>query len=144
METELVELARTGAATLITLMISDSWTAVKKRLARAFGRTGDAEEAAHELEASRAALMAAISSGDETAVAGIEDEWRERLLTLLRRDSALADDLRGLPEPPVDGVRNVISGEVRAKLVIQAGRISGSVFHVPPGDEPDTFSPDTP
>lgn len=137
METELAALAASGAATLITLMVSDSWALVKTGLARAFGRTGDTERAARELEASRAALLAALSSGDDATVTKIESEWRERLLDLLRRDPALTEDLRSLPKLPPDVVRNIISGKVRAGLVIQAGRISESTFHLSSRDISD-------
>ncbi|GAA3257624.1 hypothetical protein [Nonomuraea helvata] len=133
MEAELIALATSGATTLITLMISDAWTQVKGRLTHMLGR-GDDEEGnlLQELESSRAALLYALASGDDTRVATIEAEWRTRLLPLLRRDPSLVEELQNLPAPSAGTVYNHISGRVRSGLVIQAGRIEGSTFHAPP------------
>jgi hypothetical protein len=133
-EAELVALASSGATTLIALMISDSWAQVKEKLARSFGRAGDSEEMLQYLETSRAALMAALARGDDVEAAGIEIEWRARLLHLLRSDPTLTKELRSLPTPPMGTVYNSISGKVRSGLVIQAGRIYGSTFTSPAND----------
>ncbi|MCW2875937.1 MAG: uncharacterized protein JWQ95_37 [Sphaerisporangium sp.] len=135
MEAELAALASSGATTLIALMISDSWTQVKERLARSFGRAGDSEDMLRDLQTSRAALMAALAHGDDVKAAGIEIEWRTRLLRLLRSDPSLSEELRSLPARPVGPVYNSISGKVQSGLVIQAGRISGSAFYASPPDE---------
>jgi hypothetical protein len=142
MEAELVALATSGATTLITLMISDTWAQAKHRAAQVFGRESDEhDEVLGELESSRAALLQAIENGDGTRAAAIEGEWRSRLLRLLRSDPGLAEDLQSLPAPPAGTVYNHISGRVRSDLVIQTGRIGGSVFHSPP-DRPTRGGPD--
>ncbi|GAA0830865.1 hypothetical protein ACFQVD_07505 [Streptosporangium amethystogenes subsp. fukuiense] len=129
MEAELAALAASGATTLIALMVSDTWTQVKERFARAFSRTGDSEDLLRDLEVSRATLMAALAHGDDEKAAEIEIEWRSRLLYLMRSDPGLIEELRSLPTSPVGTVYNSISGKVQSGLVIQAGRISGSTFH---------------
>lgn len=129
MEAELAALAASGATTLIALMVSDTWTQVKERFARAFSRTEDSEDLLRDLEVSRVTLMAALAHGDDEKAAEIKIEWRARLLYLLRSNPTLVEELRSLPTSPVGAVYNSISGKVRSGLVIQAGRISGSTFH---------------
>lgn len=136
MEPELMTLASSGAATLVGLMVSDSWERIKEAVARLLARRGGMEKALRDLDASRADLLA----GDESAAIGIESEWRARLCRLIETDPDFADDLRhllnatGVPpsEAPMRDVHNVISGGVQYGPVIQAGRISKQVLRLPP------------
>ncbi|WP_055478766.1 hypothetical protein [Sphaerimonospora mesophila] len=135
MEPELMALASSGAATLVGLMVSDSWERVKEVVARMLARRGGVQSALRDLDASRAGLLA----GDESSVIGVESEWRARLCHLIETDPDFAVDLRHLlnvtgalpPEAPTGDVRNVISGGVQHGPVIQAGRISGQVLRLP-------------
>ncbi|MEV0974977.1 hypothetical protein [Microtetraspora glauca] len=144
MDPELMALASSGAATLVGLMISDSWTQVKEGIARMLARGKAVKETAQELDASRDELLAASASDDQLTVTSIEGEWRSRLSRLLEADPALADDLqrfmkassaRSLAGPTGD-VHNVISGGVQHGPVIQAGRISGLAMHGPGPSSP--------
>ncbi|KAA9375451.1 hypothetical protein F5972_27220 [Microbispora cellulosiformans] len=139
MEPELVALASSGAATLVGLMVSDSWTKAKEGVARMLARGKNAEQMSQELDASRAELLAAHEADDGRLVAGIEEAWRARLCRLVEADPPLAEELRQLTEalgttPPAGetgNVFNLISGDVRHGPVVQAGRVSGLVFYAP-------------
>jgi hypothetical protein len=133
-ETELAILANAGATALIGLMVSDSWAQVKERFARLFARGGATASTLWRLETSQAELMAARAKGDDALASAIEDEWRARLHHLLRSDPTVGEELRDLLNPPasVGDVYNVNSGSVRFGSVIQAGQITGAVFHVMP------------
>lgn len=139
MESELAALAKAGAATLVGLMVSDSWMQMKEGFARVFARGGMTDNALQHLETSRAELTAAQAKGDGLAAAAIEAQWRTRLHHLLRSDPAAGEDLRCLLHPPGTGptgvngpVYNANSGRVRFGSVIQAGQISGAVFTITP------------
>ncbi len=137
METELAALAASGAAALITLMVSDAWDQTKDRLARLLGHD-DSDRTHRDLAVSRAVLLTAIAGHDDDRAAEVEREWRDRLLRLLQTDPALAENLRRLPTPPAVPVHNEISGTVRAGLVVQAGRMSETTLHLPqPPKRPD-------
>ena len=59
MEAELAALAGSGAATLIGLMATDSWTQVKKSLARIFSGKDTSEGMIRESDFSRSEFVAA-------------------------------------------------------------------------------------
>jgi hypothetical protein len=132
-EAELVTLATAGATTLVQQMATDGWVRVRDRLAvllgRAVGTAGSTEEAASELEDSRAHLMAARADGDDDSVADIQDEWRLRLRRILRAEPGAAVELRALLDElqpdrsaaPSHDVHNVISGGTQYGTVIQGG-----------------------
>jgi hypothetical protein len=135
MEAELAALAKTGAATLVVLMASDSWAQAKGGFARLFARDRKESTMPERLEMSRAEVVAAHATDDDVQVAVIEARWQSRLGNLLRADPAAAQELRRLLLPaadpgPAGAVRNVSSGNVHFGSVIQAGQISGAVFHV--------------
>lgn len=120
-------------------MISDAWDQAKDRIARLLTRDGDPGRTRGELAASRAVLLTAVADHNDDRAAEVEREWRDRLLRLLLTDPTLADDLRRLPTPPAAPVHNEISGTVRAGLVVQAGRVSGTtVQFLPPPEDPDS------
>ncbi len=129
METELAALAQSGAATLVGLMVSDSWTQAKAGFARLFARGGTVDDAVRELESSRDELTMARVRGDDTEAADIESEWRTQLRHLLRSDPAAADELRHLiGQLSSSTIYNINNGDVRFGSVIQAGHISGGAF----------------
>ncbi|MFI7536053.1 hypothetical protein [Streptosporangium sp. NPDC049376] len=128
MEAELVALASAGAATLVELMISDSWAQVKDGVARLLARDGETGHMTRRLDASREEIAAIGETRD-----AVEADWRARLYGMLRSDPALAEELRrllGAPERSGD-VHNVVSGGVQYGPVIQSGSISGLIFHDP-------------
>jgi hypothetical protein len=136
MEAEFAALASVGAATLVSLMVSESWTQVKQGFAELFSRGGATDGALRHLEMSQAELMAARMKGDDAEAIAVEAEWRCRLSQLLRSDPTAGAELRHLLHPPGTGsvgpVYNINSGDVRFGSVIQAGQISGAAFHVIP------------
>ncbi|MFC4059525.1 hypothetical protein ACFOWE_14570 [Planomonospora corallina] len=140
MEAELAALAGSGAATLIGLMVTDSWTQVKERLTRFFVGKHAAEDLLLDLEISRGEVMAACDAGDGGMAADVEAQWRLRLRRLLLSDPVTAAELlrllgaldSELRSPRTNTVRNVVSGGVQFGPVIQSGRISGLAFHTPP------------
>ncbi|MDG9716406.1 hypothetical protein [Streptomyces sp. DH24] len=139
MEAELAALAASGATTLVGLMVSETWTQARERVARFFARGGDGETAERELSVAQGELVAARGAQDEAAVADIEAEWRVRLRRALEADPAAAEDLRSLlaelaPEgggAPAATVRNSVSGGTQYGPVFQGQQItlSGLTFH---------------
>ncbi|MEV6963126.1 hypothetical protein AB0M97_28990 [Streptomyces sp. NPDC051207] len=137
MEAELAALAASGATTLVGLMVSETWTQARDRLARFFARGGDESAAEEELRVSRGELVAAREAGDEDAAADIEAAWRTRLRRALQADPTAVAELRSLLaefEPdgggaPAGTVRNSISGGTQYGPVLQGQQFSGLTFH---------------
>jgi hypothetical protein len=135
-EAELTALAASGATTLVGLMVSETWTQARDRVARFFARGGDEGSAEEELRLSREELVAARESGDEDAEADIEAEWRMRMRRALRADRQAAEELRQLLaelDPGTSGerppaVHNSISGGVQNGPVFQGRDFSGLSF----------------
>jgi hypothetical protein len=126
-EAELLALAKSAAAALVGLMVSDTWEEVKNRVARFFCR-GGTTNAVLELETSRARLAAADANGDNVTAAAVEADLRAWLLHLLSADATAADELHRLISPTIREsatVYNINSGSVRHGSVIQARYISG-------------------
>ncbi|MEU0458698.1 hypothetical protein ABZ322_38330 [Streptomyces sp. NPDC006129] len=137
MEAELAALAASGATTLVGLMVSDSWTAARDRVARFFARRSDDGAVEEELQSAQAELAAARDARDDDAAAGVEAEWRTRLRRALEADPRAAEELRSLlaeldpregGEPSVS-VHNSISGGVQHGPVVQGQSFSGLTFH---------------
>lgn len=141
MEAELASLAASGATTLVGLMVSETWTQARDRVARFFSRSGDGDGGAveGELLLSRQELLAARESGDELAAADVEAGWRARLRRALRDDPGAAEELRlmlaelapGRGSEPTVSVRNSISGGVQHGPVFQGQSFSGLTFTTP-------------
>ncbi|MBR8642630.1 hypothetical protein KEF29_33320 [Streptomyces tuirus] len=139
MEAELTALAVSGATTLVGLMVSETWTQARDRVARFFARGGDQGSAVEELGRSQQELLAARAAQDELAGADIEAEWRTRLRRILQDDPQAAEELRCLLAelgPSVDdnhgaSVHNSISGGVQNGPVVQGQSFSGLTFGVP-------------
>lgn len=140
MEAELLTLATSGATTMVGLMVSESWTQARTRLAGFFGRDGSEPEAIEaELEVSQRELTAALDDGDDLAAADVEAEWRTRLRRVLRTDPVAAADLRALLDEvaPLVGdgdagaVHNTISGGVQHGPIIQGRDFSDLTLHMP-------------
>lgn len=129
METELAALAQSGAATLVGLMVSDSWAEAKAGFARLFARGGTVDDALRELESSQDELTVAHARGDDTEAADIELEWRSQLRRLLRSDPTATDELRRLiGRLSSSTIYNINNGDVRFGSVIQAAHISGGAI----------------
>jgi tetratricopeptide (TPR) repeat protein len=133
-EAELAALAASGATTLVGLMVSDSWTQAKERLARFFARRRSDGDAGAELQESSDELDRARAAGEEDAEAEAEADWRRRLLDVLQDDPDAAVELRGLLSelsPLVPGT--VINGGVNHGPAFQGSHIHGGItFNVQP------------
>ena len=125
METELAALAASGATTVVGLMATDGWIAVRSRVVALLRRGGRAKEDADledELDQECSEATAAREDGDATAIADLEAVWRTRLRRLLREDPAAATALRELiaeSNPAPGAVHNIISGGEFHQAVIQ-------------------------
>uniref|UniRef100_A0AAU2V8Y0 NB-ARC domain-containing protein n=1 Tax=Streptomyces sp. NBC_00003 TaxID=2903608 RepID=A0AAU2V8Y0_9ACTN len=93
MEAELAALAGTAATTLMGLMVSESWTQARARVARFLSRRGGESTAEDELPDSPDELTAAGRADDAAAVEG---DLRRRLRRMLEEDPGAAQELRAL------------------------------------------------
>jgi hypothetical protein len=99
-ETELIALTSTGAATLVGLLITDRWqeagTAMGSLWRRAQPDRADGVEA--ELGEARCALLAARSAGNDQVALGLIIDWRYRIDRLLAAFPQTAVQLRRVVE----------------------------------------------
>lgn len=136
MEAELAALAASGATTLVGLMVSETWTSARDRLARFFAGAEDETTVERELTASRAELITARETDDEATAADIEDAWRTRLRLTLLADPGAATELRTLlaeiagDEAHTTTVTNTVTGGTQHGPVIQGQQFSGLTFHM--------------
>ncbi|GGN30580.1 hypothetical protein [Streptomyces fuscichromogenes] len=139
MDSELAALAASGATTLVSLMVTDSWMHAREHVGRYFSRIGADETSITNLDTARTRLLAAEARGDAQTTRDITNQWHAYLRHLLRPSSATSDDLRGLltslqdvannADTQPSTVRNTISGGAQHGPVIQSGRITGLTFH---------------
>ncbi|MEU8707508.1 hypothetical protein [Streptomyces sp. NPDC048565] len=136
MDAELAALAASGASTLVSLMVTDSWTQARDLLGRFFSRT--TPTAIADLDDTRTRLLVAEERADARTAPEITAQWHV-LHHLLQTGSVTSDDLRELlasleqlvnsSAPDSSAVHNNISGGVQHGPVIQSGRIAGLVLH---------------
>ncbi|MGP3750583.1 hypothetical protein [Streptomyces sp. IBSNAI001] len=139
MDTELAALAASGATTLVSLMVTDSWAQARELVGRFISRTAPEGVAVADLDAARDRLLAADAHNDSATAQDITDQWHAQFHELLRNGSVTSGGLRDLvtvlqrladtsaPSPLT--VHNDITGGVQHGPVIQAGRIAGLTFH---------------
>ncbi|GCB52420.1 hypothetical protein [Streptomyces sp. NL15-2K] len=139
MDSELAALAASGATTLVSLMVTDSWTHARELVGRFLTRTGSDTTAITDLDNARTRLLATGAPEDEQAASGVVAQWHARLQQLIEAGSITSDDLRvlltslqRLTTTPAGRktVHNEINGGVQHGPVIQSGRITGLTFHV--------------
>ena len=144
MDSELAALAASGATTLVSLMVTDSWTHARELVGRFFSRTGSDSTAIADLDTARTRLLAAEAAGNEQTIRDIRNQWHAYLQYLLQAGSATGEDLRDLltslqraanANTQQGAVYNAISGGVQHGPVIQSGQISRLTLHV---DHPTT------
>ncbi|MFI9646735.1 hypothetical protein ACIHAA_10620 [Streptomyces sp. NPDC052040] len=130
MEAQLMDLARSAGATVVTLMATEAWERARDGLSAVWRRVSPAraDTVEGELEATREELLRARQSGDETAVQELGDEWAGRLRRLLREHPEAADDLRQIIAdlaPTTPQAPSAVQMRARASgsgRVYQAGR----------------------
>ncbi|GAA3378579.1 hypothetical protein GCM10020367_58660 [Streptomyces sannanensis] len=139
MDSELATLAASGATTLVSLLVTDSWTHARELVRRFFSRIGSDGTAIADLDTARTRLLAAETAGNAQTTREIRDQWHAFLRHLLQEGSVTGDDLRDLltslqgvanADTQQSAVHNTISGGAQYGPVIQSGRISRLTFHV--------------
>ncbi|MGW1324754.1 NB-ARC domain-containing protein [Streptomyces antibioticus] len=131
MEAELATLAASGATALVGLMVSDAWERAKGAIARFAGRRASGEDVEGELEADRAELNDARTTGDVRAQADVRARLRQRLETLFQEDPGAAEELARLlaevaPESSQTFV-SLVSGGVNYGPTFQGSHIHGGI-----------------
>jgi hypothetical protein len=122
-DADLAALLSAAATTLVTLMTTDSWERVKAGFAGLWRRRhpGQAGTVEADLEAARAAVVAARRSGDEEVATELAAEWRSRLRRLAGADEEIQAEIRGL----VDEFRPLLPGGGPGGPVVMRARASG-------------------
>lgn len=142
MDSELAALATSGATTLISLMVTDSWTHARELVGRFLTRTQADGATLADLDSARARLLAARVAAGTHPTDGLASQWHTYLQGVLQSGSVTADTLRDLlaslqqlahaPETRRLTVHNDINGGVQHGPVIQSGRITGLTLQVHP------------
>ncbi|MGW3402622.1 hypothetical protein [Streptomyces zhihengii] len=149
MDTAFTALAASGATTLVSLMVTDSWVQARALVGRLFARTHSSDAALTHLEAERARLLA---DDDAATIREITDRCQVLLRHLLESGSATGEELHDVLSSlrqlanecstPLGPVHNTINGGVQHGPVIQSGRITGLTFHAQgPGSPPPSQHP---
>ncbi|MFD3734161.1 hypothetical protein [Streptomyces sp. NPDC058632] len=140
MDSELAVLAASGATTLVSLMVTDSWTHARELVGRYLTRAGAAPDTFDDLQDVRTRLLTADATERERTAREISRRYGDRLRRLAEAgdDSdealrALLTSLLQLSASATDSWRTVdnhISGGVQHGPVIQSGTVAGLTFHV--------------
>jgi hypothetical protein len=112
-ETEFRTLASTAGATLVPLLVTDAWAAVRSAMVGLWQQSQpdhvDAVRA--DLVRARAQLIVARQTGDSTVEETVIGEWQLRMSRLLTADPGVAAELRRLllyvPGPSFTGAVTV-------------------------------------
>ncbi|MFF4702868.1 hypothetical protein ACWC4D_13305 [Streptomyces sp. NPDC001288] len=144
MDAELAAMAASGATTLVSLMVTDSWTHARALMGRFLARAGADTVAITGLDDARARLLLTGTAVDERAASVIAAEWQTRLCGLVEAGalsgeelSALGASLRRLAAAAAGRpatVHNTVSGGTQHGPIVQAGTVTGLVF--PPDPSP--------
>ncbi|BCL32271.1 hypothetical protein ACFFS2_34765 [Streptomyces aurantiacus] len=140
MDSELAVLAASGATTLVSLMVTDSWTHARELVGQYLTRTDAAPDTFDDLQEARTRLLAADVTERERTAREISRRYGDRLRRLAEADDgsdealrALLPSLLQLSASAADSRRTVdnhISGGVQHGPVIQSGTVAGLTFHV--------------
>lgn len=146
----LMQLAASGATTLIGAAATDAWQQARTGFARLFGR-GDADREAlsgRRLDALTAAVEQADASNRDRVREQLLLVWQTRLADLLEEDPDTVELLRGLrdelqerlPAPQQQWVQNITASAPQA---VAQGAMFGNVYHyaAPPAADPATEQP---
>jgi len=125
---ELGELASSGAATFVGLVVTDAWQQAKERIGRLLARGGDSRLEAARLEVTRTELLIADESGDQEARRRVQQDWEARLRDLLTSDPSAEGDLRAVLDD-FDPLRGRSQQSVTVHNHVSGGR-QGNVFQI--------------
>lgn len=147
MDSELAVLAASGATTLVSLMVTDSWTHARELVGRYLTRTGADPDTFDDLQDTRTLLLAADAAERERTAREISRRYGARLRRLAEADDGSGEALRALltsllqlSASAADSRRTVdnrISGGVQHGPVVQSGTVTGLTFHVDHVDRTD-------
>ncbi|MDH6629896.1 hypothetical protein M2271_007745 [Streptomyces sp. LBL] len=138
MDNELAALTASGATTLVSLMVTDSWTHARELLRRFLTRNDPSNSTITDLDATRARLLASQSTGHPHGARATVEQWNAYLRHLLEARAVSGTELRELltslqrlqSEAARPGtVHNNINGGVQHGPVIQSGQITGLTIH---------------
>ena len=138
MDSELTALTASGATTLVSLMVTDSWTHARELLRRFLSRSDPGNSTITDLDAARARLLASQSTGHPHEARDTVEQWDAHLRRLLEARIVSRAELRELltslqhlrseaAQPAT--VQNSINGGVQHGPLIQSGRITGLTIH---------------
>ena len=96
MDAELAALAASGATTLVSLMVTDSWTHARALMGRFLARAGADTVAITRLDDARARLLLTGTAANERAASGIAAEWQTRLCGLVEAGALTDEELSDL------------------------------------------------
>ncbi len=138
MDAELGALAVSGATTLVSLMVTDSWVRARALMGRVLARSGAETTVIADLDDARTRLLLTGIPADEHATSGMADEWQSRLGRLVETGTLTGEDLRALETSlrqlaaaGADGpatVHNTVSGGTQHGPIVQAGSVTGLAF----------------
>ncbi|MFJ7242482.1 hypothetical protein ACIQWB_35905 [Streptomyces olivaceus] len=147
MDSELAVLAASGATTLVSLMVTDSWTHARELVGRYLTRTGTDPDTFDDLQDTRTRLLAADSTEREWTAREVGRRYGDRLRRLAEADDgsdealrALLTSLLQLSASAADSRRTVynrVSGGVQHGPVVHSGTVTGLTFHVDHVDRTD-------
>ncbi len=147
MDSELAVLVASGATTLVSLMVTDSWTHARDLVGRYLTRTGADPGTFDDLQDARTLLLAADATERERTAREISRRYGARLRRLAEADDdsdgalrALLTSLLQLSASAADSRRTVdnrISGGVQHGPVIQSGSVARLTFHMDHADRAD-------
>ncbi|WNZ06399.1 hypothetical protein [Streptomyces sp. 11x1] len=138
MDSELAALTASGASTLVSLMVSDSWTHARELLRRFLSRNDAGNSTITDLDAARGRLLASQSTGHPHEARETVEQWDAYLRHLLEARAVSGAELRELltslqhlqsAAARPDTVHNHVKGGVHHGPVIQSGRITGLTIH---------------
>ncbi|MFD7921878.1 hypothetical protein ACFV3R_21945 [Streptomyces sp. NPDC059740] len=139
MDSELAVLAASGATTLVSLMVTDSWTRARELVGQYLTRTGADPDTFDDLQDSRTRLLTADATDRERNAREISRRYGDRLRRLAEADDGSGEALRALlvsllqlSASVADSrstVDNRISGGVQHGPVVQSGTVAGLTFH---------------
>ncbi|WP_225821653.1 hypothetical protein [Streptomyces naphthomycinicus] len=138
MDAELAAMAASGATTLVSLMVTDSWAHTRALMGRFLARAGADTTAITGLDDARTRLLLTGAAADERATSDIAAEWQTNLCRLVETGALTGEDLSALGASlrrlaaaaagrPAT-VRNTISGGTQHGPIVQAGTITGLAF----------------
>ncbi|MGW2496362.1 hypothetical protein [Streptomyces sp. S-9] len=138
MDAELAALAASGATTLVSLMVTDSWVRARALMGRFLARPGADTTVIADLDDARTRLLLTGIPADEHATSGMADERQSRLGRLVETGTLTGEDLKALEmslrrlaaaaaDPP-STVHNTVSGGIQHGPIVQAGTVTGLAF----------------